>query len=545
MKLKYILLIFIAFILRNGFTQPVEEWTQRYNGSANSFDIVSKMLFDNDNNVYIFGSSSETGSGTDFLIIKYSPEGNIIWTELYDGSGNSFDHINSACLSNTGDIYITGYTTDIAFRTQLTTAKFDSSGNFIWSKLFSKPGYVIGNGKDIVLDNSNNILVCGSIKREVGFFDIELIKYSPDGDEIWSNTFNGEGNGDDNPVTLKNDDSDNIIVAGTTKSLLTDNDMIIIKYDSSSNLIWKKTYNGTADLADVMSDMVLDTENNIYFCGNKFNTQSSYDYFYAKLDENGNTLWSGDFNGIGNNIDIPSSIILDSSENVYISGFSRAGVDLGSEDFLTIKLDQEGNTDWIRSFNGTSDGMDQANSIAVDNHGNVYVGGASDIGEFHLVYSLIKYDSLGSFMWEKNYYNSQTPEDFIYDIALDNLNNIYVTGISFSAITDFDIATIKYSQTVGIDQSQFNLPDKFVLRQNYPNPFNPSTVIGYDLNVSGFVSLIIYDILGKKIASLVNEYKETGTYETLWNASDSPNGIYFYEMKVEEYSSVKKMLLIK
>ncbi|MFZ1322997.1 MAG: SBBP repeat-containing protein [Ignavibacteria bacterium] len=545
MKLKYILLIYFAFIIRNGFTQPVEEWTQRYNGSANSFDIVSKMLLDNDNNVYIFGSSSETGSGTDFLIIKYSPEGKIIWTDFFNGSGNSFDHINSACLDNSGNIYVAGYTTDIAFRTQLTTAKFDSSGNFIWSKVFSKPGFVIGNGKDIIIDNSENILVCGSIKREIGFFDIEVVKYSPEGDEIWSNTFNGEGNGDDNPVTLKNDDSDNIIIGGTSKSLSTDNDMIVIKYDSSSNLIWKKTFNGTADLSDVMTSMVLDTESNIYFCGNKFNAQSSYDYFYAKLDGNGNAIWSGNYNGIGNSIDIPSSIILDSSKNVFITGFSRAGMDLGSEDFLTIKLDQDGSTNWVRSFNGNANGMDQANSIAADNYGNVYVGGASDIGEFHLIYSLIKYDSLGSFQWEKNYYISQTPEDFIYNIALDNLNNIYVTGISFSSTTDFDITTIKYSQTVGIDPSQTYLPDKFTLHQNFPNPFNPSTVIGYDLNASGFVSLIIYDILGKKITTLVNQNQQAGTYEILWNASDSPNGFYFYEMKFEKYSSVKKMLLIK
>ncbi|HQY19912.1 MAG TPA: T9SS type A sorting domain-containing protein [Ignavibacteria bacterium] len=545
MKLKYILLFLFALILKSGFTQPVEEWTQRYNGSANSFDIVSKILVDNDNNVYIFGSGNQTGSATDFLIIKYSPDGNILWTELFNGSGNSFDHINSACFDNSGNIYVTGYTTDFESRNLITTAKFDTSGNFIWSNVFSKQGYIIGDGKDIIVDNSDNILVCGSIKREIGFFDIEVIKYSPEGDEIWSNTFNGEGNGHDNPVTLKNDNLDNIIIAGTSKSLSTDSDMIIIKYDSSSNLIWKKTFNGTADLGDVLTSMVLDTESNIYFCGNKFNTQSSYDYFYAKLDQNGNIIWSGSYNGIGNSIDIPSSIILDSFNNVYITGFSRAGMDLGSEDFLTIKLDQDGNTGWVRNFDGIANGMDQANSIAVDNYGNVYVGGGSDTGNIHLVYSLIKYDPQGIFQWEKNYFHSQIPEDFIYNVALDNMNNIYVTGISFSTITDYDIATVKYSRTVGINQSQNYLPEKFFLRQNYPNPFNPSTVIGYDLNVSGFVSLKIYDILGKKITTLVNENQQAGTHEVLWDASDSPNGFYFYEMKVEKYSSVKKMLLIK
>lgn len=331
----------------------------------------------------------------------------------------------------------------------------------IWVNVFFKTGYTNGYGNDILLDNSGNIVVCGTIKSSNGSFDIETIKYSSVGAEIWSQTFNGEGNGNDIPVKIKRDNSDNIIIGGTTKSLSANNDIIIIKYDSSSSLIWRKTFNGTANLDDGMSSMVLDTENNIYFCGSKYNTQSLFDYFYAKLDLNGNIIWSENYNGAGNNLDISSTILLDSFNNVFVTGFSRSGMNPGSEDFLTIKLTQTGNIRWIRSYDGIANGIDQAKSMAIDNSGNVYIGGASDTGNFHLVYALIKYDSLGSFQWVKNYFYSQTPEDFINNVALDNQNNVYVTGISLSPVSDFDITTIKYSQTTGINQSNSYIPDGF------------------------------------------------------------------------------------
>lgn len=545
MKIKFILLIFSVLIFNESIAQPVEEWIRRYNGTANSYDIVSKMLIDKNNNVLVFGNSNETGTVLDFLILKYSPGGNLIWKTHYNGSGNSFDQINSACIDTSGNSYVTGFTTDSALQTNITTAKFDSSGNLEWTKVFFVSGYNASYGKDILIDNSGNIIVCGALRKSIGYFDIGTIKYTPDGDEIWSQTFNGEGKGNDIPVTIKNDISDNIIIAGTTKSLTTNGDMTIIKYDSSSSLLWQKTFNGTANQDDEMSSMVLDNENNIYFCGSKYNLPGSFDYFFSKLDANGNTLWSEIYDGKGSSLDIASAILLDSHDNLYITGYSSTGLNPGSEDILTIKLTPSGIIRWIRSYNGKANGTDQANSLAVDINGNIYIGGASDTGNFHLVYALIKYDSTGNFQWNKNYFYSQTPEDFIYYVALDKQNNIYVTGLSFGGVSDFDIATIKYSQTVGISQSLSNILDDYILFQNYPNPFNPSTVISYQLSNSDLVSLKVYDVLGNKITILVNEKQNEGRHEILWNASGFPSGIYFYELKTKYFSSVKKMLFIK
>jgi hypothetical protein len=89
------------------------------------------------------------------------------------------------------------------------------------------------------------------------------------------------------------------------------------------------------------------------------------------------------------------------------------------------------------------------------------------------------------------------------------------------------------------------LPNEFVLQQNYPNPFNPSTVINYQLPVSGQVTLKVYDVLGNEVATLVNEYRDAGTYETEFNEEKLSSGVYFYQLKAGSFFETKKMVYLK
>ena len=88
-------------------------------------------------------------------------------------------------------------------------------------------------------------------------------------------------------------------------------------------------------------------------------------------------------------------------------------------------------------------------------------------------------------------------------------------------------------------------PAGFNLQQNYPNPFNPETIINYQLTINNFVSLKVYDVLGREIATLVNEEKPAGSYEVSFNGSRLPSGVYFVRMTAGEFSSVIKMSLVK
>jgi hypothetical protein len=106
---------------------------------------------------------------------------------------------------------------------------------------------------------------------------------------------------------------------------------------------------------------------------------------------------------------------------------------------------------------------------------------------------------------------------------------------------DFD-GTFAYSSEVNVE---VNPPLVFALEQNYPNPFNPATTIKFSIPQDGFVNLSVYNLLGEKVATLVNSNQKAGRYEINFDANTFASGVYFYSIEAGSYKSVKKMLLMK
>jgi hypothetical protein len=97
----------------------------------------------------------------------------------------------------------------------------------------------------------------------------------------------------------------------------------------------------------------------------------------------------------------------------------------------------------------------------------------------------------------------------------------------------------------GVEPISATMPDNFGLSQNYPNPFNPSTKINFSLPKSGNVEIKVYDVMGKEVAVLVNEFKSAGTYAVDFDAGNFSSGIYFYSIKSGDFTAIKKMVLVK
>jgi hypothetical protein len=107
-------------------------------------------------------------------------------------------------------------------------------------------------------------------------------------------------------------------------------------------------------------------------------------------------------------------------------------------------------------------------------------------------------------------------------------------------------AIIKYSIDSATSSSDYIITaESFALYQNYPNPFNPETKIIYSVQEPAYVELFVYNSLGEKIAEPVNEYKSTGTYDVTFSGEGLPSGIYYYRLKVNNHSQIRKMLLLK
>jgi hypothetical protein len=145
----------------------------------------------------------------------------------------------------------------------------------------------------------------------------------------------------------------------------------------------------------------------------------------------------------------------------------------------------------------------------------------------------------------------------------DTLNNLSVTSRYIKIMLDkratsygFSIKEIEsygLRVTTGIDNSTDVMPQIFSLSQNYPNPFNPTTKIKYSIPAGANCSakggsplqLKVYDVLGNEIATLVNEEKPAGEYEIEFDGSNLSSGIYFYQLKADNFISTKKLILLK
>jgi uncharacterized protein (TIGR02145 family) len=143
-----------------------------------------------------------------------------------------------------------------------------------------------------------------------------------------------------------------------------------------------------------------------------------------------------------------------------------------------------------------------------------------------------------------------TSTEFNMDQTSVNTYNIFF-GVSYNAFyvrdkkSAYSIRCLKDAGTSSKSDDEEGIPSEYSLSQNYPNPFNPTTTIKYSVPKSQFVSLKVFDELGRVILTLVNENRNIGSYEIIFDASSLTSGVYFYQLQSGNYSETKKLLLIK
>lgn len=223
-------------------------------------------------------------------------------------------------------------------------------------------------------------------------------------------------------------------------------DFVVLKYLPNGSLQWTRRYNGPVNGYDVAVCISIDQNGFIYVTGHSAgNGTGSFDYATVKYNSNGDSLWVKRYNGTGNGGDAPKSLAIDLSGNVYITGIS-VGIGTGSYDYATIKYNSLGDSLWVRRYNGPGNNSDEAKAIGVDALGNAYVTGYSVGSGSGNDYATIKYNSNGDSLWVKRY---NFGNDDAYFLILDSLANVYVTGSS-----NGEIATIKYTSNGDVKWTQ-------------------------------------------------------------------------------------------
>jgi hypothetical protein len=211
-------------------SEGVPLWTNLYNGPGYATDIGTAVAADGSNNVLVTGFSTGSGSAFDYATIKYSSAGLPLWTNRYNGPGNGNDYANAMAVDSNNDVIVTGHSTNNASGYDYATIKYSSAGVPLWTNRYDGPA----NGNDfaraVAADGSNNVIVTGYSSDSLGYFDYTTIKYSSAGVPLWTNHYNGPGNGDDEACAVAVDHSGAVIVAGYSTGSSGNYDFATIKY---------------------------------------------------------------------------------------------------------------------------------------------------------------------------------------------------------------------------------------------------------------------------------------------------------------------------
>ncbi|HEY6161423.1 MAG TPA: SBBP repeat-containing protein, partial [Bacteroidia bacterium] len=213
------------------------------------------------------------------------------------------------------------------------------------------------------------------------------------------------------------------------------------------NIQWLQRYTGSGVNTDKAEAIAVDANGNVYTCGTVWNG-TSYDYLTIKYDNAGNQIWVKTYNGAGNSIDEARAIAVDAGGNVYVTGASYFAAN--NDDYVTIKYDAAGNQVWLKNYNGPGNATDEAWDIALDNNGNVFVTGGSGGSGTGEDYATVKYDPVtGNQLAVVRYTFTGANLDRAQSLAIDNSGNVYVTGYSYGgSAPDFDYATLKYTNAL-------------------------------------------------------------------------------------------------
>ena len=416
---------------------------------------VWDIAVDGPGNVYIIGTRGDNQTDeANYVVIKYDSSGEELWSRMYNGPAGSKDFVTAIALDGPGNVYVTGCSmgalheyvrNKLAPTYDYATVKYDKDGNQLWVARYDAFGedYAV----DMAIDHAGNVYVTGvsDDSSRVGP-DYVTIKYDTNGDELWVARYE-EGE----PSAIAVDDYGNAYVTGNTHN----NAFATIKYDKDGNQLWVV---GPIE----GNDIAVDEAGNAYVTGSSLGLKQSYKLVTIKYSMEGNELWKAIYQGLA--VWRPEQIVLDARKNIYITGTSHSS-DINSN-YLTIKYNDIGQEEWVAKYGGVCGSKDEANAMAVDIEGNVYVTGAEIHGlrmarffnwweKVHTWgdFVTVKYDASGEKQWTARVSGKGSGYTSGKAIAVDDIGNVYVTGngrryVDWRTVGDGPISwftTIKYN----------------------------------------------------------------------------------------------------
>jgi hypothetical protein len=545
---KYYLLSFFLLFTPCLFSQSFE-WVKQAGG--NNGESGKAIATDSEGNVYVAGSyfsesvsfdsfELNTGWYSNFFLVKYNKRGDLLWVR--NASGDAGIDVRGMCLDKEGNCYITG-----------------------------------GMGGSITLRGGGSTITLLS----KGHGDFFAAKYGTDGNILWGTTY-GYSDNNEYSETIALDDL-GFVYLGGSYSNRNENGAALVKLNPiNGETVWERRVIGSASINSIkIQEEYLYVAGDILF-SNRVETGNigsivlegnSNDILLGKYDLNGNLVWIKNIGGDG--YERANSLVIDSNENIYITGAfinksDFCGVNLESKNYRAFiaKFLKDGEFVWVGSV---AEGIEASEgfSITVGKEGNIYLGGffcgKTDFGAGTSVVTLespsnkgnsfiTKYDDNGKLLWAKQILGQSNS---INDISVDDNGSCFITG-SFSVKAKFDnlsvdavIANCCYDNDIYIAKLNEDTPSEIngkTLNKGsfnvFPNPSTQKIILNYYSSEINNITIKVISSIGQTVYSSEG-INVQGDLRQIIDLNKEAPGIYFIEVINGADRQVKKVVLSK
>lgn len=464
-------------------------WTKIFGGE--STDVIKSIKQTPDNGYIMTGYTDSYGAGGyDVYLVKSDSFGDTVWTKTFGAENN--DGGMSVCLTNDGGYVVAGYTTND--NKDLYITKVDSTGNQLWEKTYG--------------GSSLELACCVDTAHNGGYI---IVGYSSNTSSEW-------------------------------------NDFYVLRTDSDGDTLWTRMYGSSNP--DVAYWVTPTTDNCYAVCGYAYTSEDeSYtNAWLIKIDDNGDSLWSGAYGG-------------ESSEEAHVvkqtidGGFIISGhtQSYGNElQYYVVKTDSLGNMEWHNNY-GTEDREISYGICELPDEKGYIIGGFSYNWDWQWFnYYLVRIDAAGDTLWTQRY-GDLDDIDYCYSLELSNDGAFIMAGYNntFSPGNHINcyIMKINGDYMTEIDDVP-EVPMNYGFSENYPNPFNANTKIQFSCAKNSSINIEIYNITGQFVRSFGTIDYPAGDHSVTWDSKDDignsvSSGVYFYRIKSADFCWLGEMTLLK
>ncbi len=535
-------------------------WTRTYGGYW--YECGNSVQQTTDGGYIITGWTLSFGPGwSDVYLVKTDASGDVLWTRAHGGEDGDEEGWSVRQTTDGGYIFVGNADSFGAGGQDVYIFKTDANGDSVWARTYG------GSSNDFArcvqqTTDGGYIVVGTTLSFGAGSFDIYLLKIDANGDTLWTRTYGGEGFDHGKSVLQIADGG--YIIAGSTSSFGAGlSDVYLLKVDANGNTLWTRTYGGSD--RDYGSSVHQTVDGGYIITGNTLSFGAgNYDVYVLKTDSNGDTVWTRTYGGSERDY---GQSIQQTADGGYIAAGYTESFGAGRTDAWLLKLAGEVQPDVSieivpddppvtvpqgGTFGFTGTLTNNTDEPQVTDAWTMAVGPQKETyGPFKMLNDV----ELEPFETRTADFNQHVPNlaplGFYTYIAY---CGDYPSTVMDSSYFQIEVVAGEFTEAgqggwvlTGsfLEGDLLDLPSEFALLSNYPNPFNARTVIEYQLPVSSSVKLEVYNILGSKVATLVNGEEVAGYKSVTWDASEVSSGVYFYKLTAAGFLDTNRMILLK